>query len=69
MVLLGIGGYFLYTKFLAEEISLPSAVTKPLETNFDLKVFTDQRFLDLKQHIELPIKVSSKGKINPFMEF
>jgi hypothetical protein len=68
-VLFGVGGYFLYTKFLTEEVVLSLNVSKPIETNFETKIFTDQRFLDLKQNIELPIKVGSKGKANPFMPF
>jgi len=69
LILLGLSGYLLYKKFLVEEPFPSLGIAKPLETEFELKIFTDQRFLNLKQQVELPIKVDSKGKINPFMKF
>lgn len=69
IILLGVGGYFLFTKFMAEEAPSSLGITKKIETEFKSEIFIDQKFLDLKQHIELPIKVDLKGKINPFMKF
>lgn len=68
-VLGGVIGYFVYIKFIMKEEVPSFGVVKKVETNFETKIFNDQRFLDLKQYVELPIKVEAKGKINPFIKF
>jgi len=69
LVVLGIGGYFLYTRFSEVDVTAVSPTTKPIETSFRAQVFSDKKFADLVKHITLPVKVSQKGKTNPFMKF
>jgi hypothetical protein len=65
----GIGGYFLYVNLAAEE-EAPSVVSsKIVATDFATKIFSDEKFSKLESNIDLSIKVSQKGKTNPFMKF
>jgi len=63
------GGYFLYYKLIGGETESAFGVAKFVDTNFDMKVFSDEKFDGLKQYVSLPIEVGQKGKINPFMKF
>ena len=69
LVVFGIGGYFLYTRLGEADVTAVGQTAKLIETSFKTQIFSDQKFVDLKKHITLPIKVSQKGKANPFMKF
>lgn len=44
-------------------------VAKTMETNFNVKIFSNEKFNGLKEYVVLPIEAGQKGKINPFMKF
>lgn len=67
--ILGIGGYFLYITLTAEEETPIAASSGIIATDFGTKIFSDDKFSDLKSNITLPIKAGQKGKTNPFMKF
>lgn len=69
LVVFGIGGYFLYTRLNGVDVTTVGQTTKPVEMSFKTQIFSDQKFSDLVKQITLPIKVSQKGKANPFMKF
>ncbi|MBU1146486.1 hypothetical protein KKD80_02985 [Patescibacteria group bacterium] len=69
VVLVAAGGYFLYYKLMSGETENLLGTAKTIETNFDTKIFSDEKFGGLKQFVALPIEVGQKGKINPFMKF
>jgi hypothetical protein len=69
LLIVAAGGYFLYYKLISGELENTLGVTKITDTNFDKKVFSNEKFNGLKQFVSLPIEAGQKGKINPFMKF
>ncbi len=69
LVLAGIVFYFVYQNFLvkAPEISLVPLLK--IKTEFALEILGDPKFTDLRMYGKLPVVVSQKGKVNPFMKF
>jgi len=63
------GGYFLYSMLIIGETESILSAGKTIDTSFDTKIFSEEKFNDLKQNITLPIEVGQKGKIDPFMKF
>ncbi len=68
-LILGIGGYFLYSLLLPGGDIPATGTAKNFEFKFKTKIFSDQKFSDLKNNINLPVKAGEKGKTNPFMKF
>jgi len=70
LLVLAISGYFLYAKLISPfEVGTSLGVAKPLEIKFETEILAEPKFINLKQPISLPIKVDSRGKVNPFMKF
>lgn len=69
LLFVAMGGYFLYYKLISEEAESTIGITKIIDTNFDTKIFSNEKFDGLKEYVALPVEVGQKGKINPFMKF
>lgn len=69
LVLAAIGGYFLYAQLGLGGTVQNLAVVNNSETNFEVKIFSDQKFVGLKKYLAAPVTAGEKGKINPFMKF
>ncbi|MFZ5363969.1 MAG: hypothetical protein ACOZAG_00585 [Patescibacteria group bacterium] len=69
LLLVGAGGYFLYYNLMSDEIGGALSTVKSIDTNFDTKIFSNEKFNGLKEYVVLPVEVGQKGKINPFMKF
>jgi hypothetical protein len=69
LALLAIGGYFLYTQLGSGGTVKNGGIVNNLETNFEVKIFSDHKFLGLKDYLAAPVTAGEKGKINPFMKF
>jgi hypothetical protein len=71
VAVIGIVFYLIYQNFLAETPT-PEVSAVPLlkiKTGFALEILQDPKFSALVSHGKLPVVVSQKGKINPFMKF
>jgi hypothetical protein len=70
VVIILAGLYFVYANFFAGKVS---EVTQPLfpklKTGFALEILKDPKFSALIPHGKLPVVISQKGKVNPFMKF
>lgn len=64
------GLYFIYVNFFVGKVF---EVAKPpflkLKTGFAFEILEDPKFSALVPHGKLPVVVSQKGKVNPFMKF
>lgn len=68
----GVTFYFVYTNFLIKKVPTPPGVliVRPkVKTEFALEILSNPKFIALEEHGELPVQVTQKGKINPFMKF
>ena len=59
----------MYSMLIIGETESVLSAGKTIDTSFDTKIFSEEKFNDLKQNITLPIEVGQKGKIDPFMKF
>lgn len=59
----------MYSMLMVGEMENISGVGRTIDTNFNTKIFSEEKFNGLKQNIVLPIEVGQKGKIDPFMKF
>ncbi len=69
LLVVAAGGYFLYYNLVSGEPESVLGVAKTMETNFNVKIFSNEKFEGLKEYVVLPVEAGQKGKINPFMKF
>lgn len=70
---LGVTGYFLFgsnnssdSNIISSEIKSEMTVFPKLEEKINTELFSDDKFKSLKEYGDVPVKIGTLGKIDPF---